>query len=205
MSRTRPVEVLDLLQRNYHLSAPERPLQPIRKLVQPCTAPSNLREALRLQPERGWQHRRTDVTVLTTGERRESNPSFLGLWASCSPPWTAKCKMERKSEREEPCLHTRPCTGKPSSVARRPLCFLPLHPGGTRLGGDLAKRLVFLLASTAELGQLVSITRAVLASAGGRSAVHPRGVMRAEEKVLEWDGRACGMGVLWFWGVQGRV
>lgn len=172
------------MQRNYHLPAPERSLQPIQKLVQPSAAPSNLREGLRLQPERRWQHRRTDVTVLMTWERWESNPSFLGLWASCSPPWTAKCKMERKSEREEPCLHT-PLCRQAKLGARRPLRFLPLHPGGTWLGGDLAKHLVFLLASTAELGQLIYTPRAVLESAGDRSAVHPCGVMGAEEKVLE--------------------
>lgn len=87
--------------------------------------------------------------------------------------------------------------GGQAAGSKRPLCFLPLHPGGTWLGGDLAKPLILSLASTAELGQLVSSTGAVLASAAGRSAVHPYSAMRAKEKVLGWDGRAYGMGVLW--------
>lgn len=44
----------------------------------------------------------------------------------------------------------------PASQSKRPLCFLPPHPAGTWLGGDLAKAPVLSLVSTAELGQLVS-------------------------------------------------
>lgn len=86
-------------------------------------------------------------------------------------------------------VHTPLCRpaklGGQADGSKRPLCFLLLHPGGTWLGGDLAKRLVFSLTSAAELGQLVSSTSAVLASAAGRSVVHPYSAMRAKEKVLE--------------------
>lgn len=104
-----------------------------------------------------------------------------------------------KEKREGRALfaHTPLRKASQATGSERPLCFLPLRPAGTWLGGDLAKPLVLALASAAELGQLVSRTGAVLASAARRSAMHPYNVTRAKEKVIEWDGRRYGMGVLW--------
>lgn len=82
----------------------------------------------------------------------------------------------------------------PASQSKRPLCFLPPHPAGTWLGGDLAKAPVLSLASTAELGQLVSssITGSRERSCASLQCNGHQG------KLLEWDLGVCGMGCCGF-------
>lgn len=157
-------------------------------------------ETLRLQPERGWQCHRTDVTVLMTGERWESNPSLLGLMGSASAALDGEVQNIKEKREGRALFDTRPCTGQPSlgpGGREQAASLLPPSPPWRDVAGWRSGQTSRPLASAAERGQLVSRTGAVLALAAWRSAVHPYSVMRAKEKALERGGRACGVGVLW--------
>ena len=140
------------------------------------------------------------MTVLTRGGEMGKQSQLSGLTGSAFAGLDGEVQ-DGKEKREGRALfaHTplrRPAKlGGQAAGSERPLCFLPLHPGGTWLGGDLAKALVLSLTGAAELGQLVSSAGAVLASAAGRCTVHPCSAVRDKEKVFEWDGRVYGMGL----------
>lgn len=124
-----------------------------------------------------------------------------GLMGSTFTALDSKVQNGKEKEREEPCLHppqrrqAKPGASQPGASG---LCASSLPTLEGRGWVEIWPKLLssLSLASTAELGQLVSSPGMVPSLAAGRRAVHPCSTVGTEEKSLSGVGERVGWGAV---------